>query len=84
MTMIEEMAENQKYIPDFGYTAPKKTRKKCSNPAFMDHNLHRVGYFKSKFQEDCSTGYSAIAKCVNCGREFEDDIVFIPMRKGNK
>jgi hypothetical protein len=43
MTMIEEMAKDQKYIPDFGYSSPERTRAVCNNPAFMDRKLHRIG-----------------------------------------
>ena len=77
MTMLEEMEKDQKYTPDYGYTAPKRTRQECSNPAFMDHNLHRVGYFKKpRYYSDGLAGYVAVAKCVNCGRVFEDDTIF--------
>jgi hypothetical protein len=81
MTMLDEMEKNQKFVPDYGYTAPKRTRKECENPAFMDKNLHRVGYFKTAYHEDAMAGYSAVAKCVNCGIEFNDDRRFVPCKK---
>jgi hypothetical protein len=72
------MNKNQKYFPDYGYTSPKRTRQVCSNPAFLNHHLHRVGYFKKpRYYSDGLPGYVAIAKCVNCGRVFEEDIIFV-------
>jgi len=84
LTMLEEMEKNQKYRPDYGYTAPKRTRKECTNPAFMDHNLHRVGYFKlPEYYSDGLPGYVAVARCVNCGRVFADDIIFHAGKKSS-
>ncbi|MFA5379012.1 MAG: hypothetical protein WC455_24875 [Dehalococcoidia bacterium] len=77
MTMVEEMAIGQKYIPEFGYTAPKRTRHVCESPAFMDHNLHRVGYFKGRYDSDGVPGWTMEAKCVNCGRRFPDSDMFL-------
>lgn len=77
MTMLEEMEKNQKYRPEYGYTAPKRTRKECNNPAFLDHNLHRVGYFKTPEHYNVGLpGYVAVAKCVNCGRLFDSETRF--------
>ena len=85
MTMLEEMEKNQKYMPDYGYTTPKRTRKECTNPAFMDHNFHRVGYFRiPKFHNDGLPGYVAVAKCVNCGRVFDNDTIFHPSKDTNQ
>lgn len=76
--MIEEMEKNQKYFPDYGYSSPKRTRQECINPAFKDHNLHRIGYFKIQKHYNIYglPGYVAVAKCVNCGRVFNNDTLF--------
>lgn len=85
MTVIEEMEKNQKYRPDYGYTAPKRTPQKCNNPAFMDHKLHRVGYFKIKqLLNDGLPGYVAVAKCVNCGLVFCNDTIFHVIRNSSE
>jgi hypothetical protein len=82
MAWLEEMEKNQKYIPDYGYTSPKRTTKECINPAFMDHNLHRVGYFQlAGYYSDGLPGYIAVGKCVNCGRVFEHDTIFHPAQE---
>lgn len=39
------MKTNQKFYPEFGYTTPIETQEECSNPAFADKYLHRVGRF---------------------------------------
>lgn len=67
-TLIE-IKKNQRFVPNFGYTAPKK-HKKCPNPAFGDHRLHRVGIFAERYEFDGLPGYSCQKKCVNCGEEF--------------
>lgn len=78
MTDIEELEKNQVYYPDYGYTAPKRTKSKCKNPAFMDTHYHRCGYFrKPEYYSDGLPGYVAVAKCVNCGMVFDDDTVFV-------
>jgi len=77
--MIDDMAKDQKYIPDFGYSSPQKTPELCSLPAFMDKRLHRVGWFKDRFDSDGLPGWVAVLKCVNCGREF--GTAFYPAKK---
>ena len=80
--MIDAMSKNQRYMPDYGYTAPKRTRTECKNPAFMDRHYHRVGYFrKPPYYSDGLPGYVGVAKCVNCGHEFESDSMFFPSDK---
>jgi hypothetical protein len=64
------MDSKQKYYPHFGYTAPRRTKKACENPAFADENLHRIGIFAIEFHGDGASGYVCIRKCVNCGRIF--------------
>lgn len=65
------MDTNQKYQPDFGFASPIKTKKVCSNPAFFDQNLHRVGWFATKFDGDGLPGYIIEKRCVNCGKNFK-------------
>jgi len=65
------MDTNQKYQPDFGYSSPVKTKKECINPAFFDHNLHRVGWFATRFDGDGLPGYIIEKRCVNCGKSFK-------------
>jgi hypothetical protein len=64
------MKTNQRWWPDRGYTAPKKTRHACTNPAFADKRLHRVGLF--------SDGKLTLEKCVNCGVNFERILLVSP------
>jgi hypothetical protein len=69
-----KMDKNQKFFPDFGYEAPRKTRRECPNPAFLNHNLHRIGIFKKYHSSDVDDGLPGwITKlmCVNCGKEFK-------------
>jgi len=73
------MKTNQRYVPDFGYDAPKWTKKPCGNPAFLDHNYHRIGKFTVLFALDDLQGYIVQHKCVNCGREFRR--AFIPSKR---
>lgn len=77
-TLEDIMDSNQKFFPDMGYTSPRKIKgvKECSNPAFADHRLHRIGVFKEFYYADGLQGWSCILKCVNCGREVEK--VFVP------
>lgn len=72
------METNQKYTPDFGYIPPVRTRNECPNPAFTSRKLHRCGYFKQRYDSDGLPGWSCIAKCVNCGRDFPKLGVFVP------
>lgn len=76
------MDSKQKYYPEFGYVAPKKTKKECEVPAFADKNLHRVGIFAGKYLEDGLPGYICIYKCVNCGKVFKKQ-TFQPSQKLN-
>ncbi len=62
--MSDYISKEQKFFPDFGYSAPIRTEEKCKNPAMKDHHLHRIGLFQV-YQG------SIIKKCVNCGRKFE-------------
>lgn len=68
----------QKYFPDFGYTAPIRTKEDCPSPAFKSHRLHRCGYFKKYYDSDGLPGWVCSVKCVNCGREFPKLECFIP------
>lgn len=79
---LEEMAVGQKFIPDRGYDAPLRTRNECDTPAFADHRLHRVGFFRGAWWGDDGglPGYSYFRKCVNCGREF-GNAFFVPGAK---
>ena len=74
------MESNQRYYPQFGYDAPRKTKGECTNPAFADRNLHRIGVFADNYLDDGLTGYSCIYKCVNCGKVFRKK-TFKPSRK---
>jgi hypothetical protein len=76
MTDLELLCKNQRFVPDRGYTAPISTRAECSNPAFADHNLHRVGFFRGRYCDQGIPGWSYVKKCVNCGREF-DSVFFV-------
>lgn len=62
---------NQIYFPEFGYSAPKRTKKECENPAFSDKRIHRMGIFALEYHSDGLTGYSVCNKCVNCGKRFK-------------
>lgn len=72
------MDSNQKFFPDLGYVPPRTIKgvKECSNPAFANHRLHRMGVFKESFDSDGSPGWTCAIKCVNCGRVAER--VFVP------
>tara|TARA_R110000744_G_C19367560_1_gene562055 strand:+ start:1760 stop:2017 length:258 start_codon:yes stop_codon:yes gene_type:complete len=61
---------------------PIKTKKECSNPAFMSKLYHRVGLCKVKYHDDGLKGYSCIKKCVMCGRRFDSG--FLPSNKNIK
>jgi len=78
--MIDDMEKNQKYTPDFGYSSPERTKTACVNPAFMDHKLHRVGWFKVRYDTDGLPGWLVEKRCVNCGLAF--DTAFYPVKKG--
>jgi hypothetical protein len=80
--MIEEMAKGQKYVPDFGYSSPRRTRAVCNNPAFMDHKLHRVGWFKVRYDTDGLPGWLVEKRCVNCGLAFDSALYLGPKEMG--
>jgi hypothetical protein len=66
---VSDLDKNQKYFPNLGYDAPKKTRKPCPLPAFADPNLHRVGMFLiSEIIDNGLPGWNAEQRCVNCGK----------------
>lgn len=77
--MIDDLEKNQKYIPDFGYSYPEKTKRDCTSPAFMNHKLHRVGWFKVRYDSDGLPGWIVEKRCVNCGMAFNS--AFYPMAK---
>ena len=63
---------------DFGFDAPHRTTKECSNPVFADHQLHRIAMRKdyhvgSKGDSDEGgiSGWVAKRVCTGCGREFK-------------
>ena len=78
--MLDDLEKNQKYTPDFGYSSPERTKAVCVNPVFMDHKLHRVGWFKVRYDTDGLPGWLVEKRCVNCGLAF--DTAFYPVKKG--
>lgn len=65
--------EKQRFFPDFGYDSPVETPEVCSNPAFADQRVHRVGWFAVSFDDNGLPGYSIEKRCVSCGRSFKDE-----------
>jgi hypothetical protein len=70
------------YKPDFGYSSPQKIRgvKECTNPAFKDHRLHKIGWFKIEYSDGSNglKGWSAYAACTMCGQKVKKESVFFP------
>ena len=63
---------------DFGFDAPHRTKRKCSNPVFADHYLHRLAimkheHFGSKGDRDegGAPGWVAKTICTGCGKEYK-------------
>ena len=39
----------KKLKADFGYDVPRRTKRPCKNPEFMDSHLHRIAIMKKEF-----------------------------------
>lgn len=68
--------------PEFGYDAPKWTKRECAKPEMMDKQYHRIGRFAGEYHADGIAGYSVSKICVGCGREFGS--IFIPSKRIHK
>ena len=69
--------------PDFGYTEPVRTKTPCTDPAFADNHLHRVGIFKVEHwgakgdrDENGLPGWTTQKICMQCGRKFKPDAFY--------
>jgi len=68
----------QEIKPDFGFDSPHRTSRKCSNPFFADHHLHRLAilkheHFGSKGDRDEGgiPGWVVKTICTGCGKEYK-------------
>lgn len=66
------------FIADFGYSMPKRTKKECANPEFIDKHLHRVAIMKDEHwgapgdrDEGGIPGWTTKLVCNGCDREFK-------------
>jgi len=55
---------------DFGYDAPRQTKRPCTNPEFIDTHLHRIAIMKREFLYDGLQGWTVKGICTGCLREF--------------
>lgn len=76
--------------PDFFWSAPKRTKTKCSNPQFADHYLHRVAVMKKEHwgakgdrDEGGVPGWTLKLVCSGCGKEFKKNGFILEKRANN-
>jgi hypothetical protein len=79
----ETKKHNMEIVPDFGYDAPKWTKRECANPEFADKNYHRIAKMKDEHfgskgdrQDWGLPGWTIKGVCVGCGREFKKDVFY--------
>lgn len=70
--------EQNNFKADFGFDEPHWTAKKCNNPLFADHHVHRLAimkheHFGSKGDRDegGAPGWVAKTICTGCGKEYK-------------
>lgn len=69
--------EQENFKADFGFSAPHRTKSKCSKPIFSDHHLHRIAIMKDEHfgskgdrDENGVPGWRSKQICTSCGKQF--------------
>ena len=80
--MFKDELQNN-FKSDFGFDAPHRTKKECSNPVFADHFLHRIALMKDEHfgskgdrDENGIKGWVSKSICTGCGKEYKKNKKF--------
>jgi hypothetical protein len=76
---------------DFGFSAPHRTKKPCSNPVFADKTLHRLAIMKDfhlghkgDVEENGLPGWVAKFVCTGCGKQYKQKVFFRDKQSSNE